>query len=58
MSTLRVPHREQTRRSRHGNGGLAAVSLAHLGGIGIDPGPMPLHDTISRTQAAIALPSV
>jgi hypothetical protein len=36
MSTLRLPHWEQTSRSPIRNGGLGAVALGHFGRVGLD----------------------
>ena len=40
------------------NCGLGAVTLGHRGGVGLAWWPQALHQTISRTRAAAALPSV
>jgi hypothetical protein len=41
-----------------GDGGFGAVPLGHLRGVGPTRRPQALHQTISRTRAAAAFPSV
>ena len=59
ISTVRLLHREQTSLARQSR---SKVSLpycrGHLSGVGLDLMRQPLHQTISRTWAVAAAPSV